>query len=227
MTAQWPGFGGTGGPPATKGGCLQGKQPAKEAHHQGAGLAPTCPSPSQIFILLSRHAPARSCGWSPPLPTTETSQGANSRQGPDPAIGILLPQTKSQQEKGAVLQRCLQRERLFKKRRGRQGKDPKRACQACVFPGTAQPMSDLGPHSQSLSCFTCHRSEQVTGSEVLPSQDTLKPRRRDDAPHPGEGAPCIVQDSGNTELGRGVTAFTLLLAEWGDRKLEPVIRLPA
>lgn len=36
-----------------------------------------------------------------------------------------------------------------------------------------------------------------------------------------------MQDSGNTELDRGVTALTLLPAEWGDRKLDPVIGLPA
>lgn len=59
------------------------------------GLPPHAPPPARSSSFLSRHAPAPSCGWGPPLLTTEMGQGPNSRQGSDPAIGILLPWTKS------------------------------------------------------------------------------------------------------------------------------------
>lgn len=154
----WPGWGG-GVPTCHQGECLQGRQQPRSHDIRVLVLPPHAP-PLAKSAFLPQHAPALSCGWGPPLPTTEMSQGPNSKQGPDPAIGMLLPWTKSNGRRGLFSKDASREKDYLKKGRGRQWEGPKGARQACVFLGTARPMGDLGLHSQSLSCFTCKIRDQ-------------------------------------------------------------------
>lgn len=133
-------------------------------------LHPSCPGTLLLPPVAGVH----------PCPPQRRVKGPTPDKAPTQPLAYCCLRPKATGEGGCSPKTPPERKTIFKKRRGRQGKGPKRACQACVCPGTAQPMSDLGPHSRSLRRFTCQRSEQVTGSEVPPSQDTLKPGRRDD-----------------------------------------------